>query len=272
MTNDTPGLIDTHAHLDDGQFPDADDVVGTARAAGVGTIVNIGYSPRRWVSSMALAARHPETVAYTLGLHPLSASEYSAETMDALAAAIRANDPVGIGETGLDAYRDGPPMALQRAAFADQIDLALATDLPLVIHMRSTEPEVTAMLRAANPRLRVILHSFDGTMALARVVADRGWHVGVGGLMTRAASTGLREILAWLPLDRMILETDSPYLVPAGVRDRRNTPANLPITARRLADLKGLTLEDVQRATIVNTLHAFPRLGVRAAALEGVVR
>jgi TatD DNase family protein len=264
MTHTT--LIDTHAHLDDGQFPDADEVVAAALAAGVGTIVNIGYSAKRWVTSMALAARHP-AVAYTLGLHPLSAADYSAATMNALADAIRANHPVGIGETGLDAYRDGPPLALQRGAFADQIDLGLETGLPLVIHMRTTEPEVHAMLRAADSRLRVVLHSFDGSAAMARLVVDRGWFVGVGGLMTRQASSGLRAILADLPIDRMVLETDSPYLVPAGVKDRRNTPANLPLTARRLADLKGLGVDEVAAITSANACAAFPRLAGRAVAV-----
>lgn len=264
----TTALIDTHAHLDDGQFPDADAVIAASLAAGVGTIVNIGYSPRRWVSSMDLAARHP-AVAYTLGLHPLSADEYAPATMQALADAIRANHPVGIGETGLDAYRDGPPLALQRAAFADQIDLGIETGLPIVVHMRNTEPEVTAMVRAADPRLRVVLHSFDGSAALARVVAERGWHIGVGGLMTRAGSTALREILAWLPIEHMVLETDSPYLVPAGVRDRRNTPANLPITARRLAELKGLDPAEVAAITSANARVAFPALTLREAHTGG---
>ena len=258
----TTPMIDTHTHLDDGQFPDPDEVVAATLAVGVGTIVNIGYSPRRWVSSIALAARHP-AVAYTLGLHPLSADKYAPATMQALADAIRAHHPVGIGETGLDAYRDGPPLAMQRAAFADQIDLGLETGLPIVVHMRNAEPEVMALMRAADPRLRVVFHSFDGTLSLARVVAERGWHVGVGGLMTRASSTALREILAWLPIERIVLETDSPFLVPAGVRDRRNTPANLPIIARRLAALKGLDPAEVAAITTANARIAFPALASR---------
>jgi TatD DNase family protein len=150
-----------------------------------------------------------------------------------------------------------------------QIDLALARNLPLVIHQRSAEAEVLEMLRLADPALRVVLHSFDGSAESIGLAVERGWFVGVGGLMTRAASSGLRELIRTLPLSAIVLETDSPYLVPAGIKNRRNHPGNIPIIARALADVRRESMEDIVRTTTENAIRAFPVLNVvQTAHLE----
>jgi len=263
--NQSSYLIDTHAHLDDGQFPDVDAVIDLAVQQSVTRIINIGYGPERWESTIALARRRPE-IGVVLGIHPLDADQFSPAIFDELVARINEVNPVGIGEAGIDLFRDGPSLKLQRDAFMAQIDLALARNLPLVIHQRSAETEVLEMLRAADPALRVVLHSFDGSAASIGLALERGWFIGVGGLMTRVASSGLRELIRTLPRSAIVLETDSPYLVPAGIKNRRNHPGNIPIIAQALADVRREAVEDIVQTTTENAIRAFPGLKVAKAA------
>jgi TatD DNase family protein len=257
----TTSLIDTHAHLDDGQFPDVDAVIDAAVQQSVTRIINIGYGPERWDSTIALARRRPE-IAVVLGIHPLDADQFGPAIFDELVALIDEVNPVGIGEAGIDLFRDGPPLELQRDAFMAQIELALARNLPLVIHQRSAEAEVLELLRRADPALCVVLHSFDGSLASIELALERGWFIGVGGLMTKVASSGLRELIRSLPLSSIVLETDSPYLVPAGIKNRRNHPGNIPVIAQALADVRRESMEDIVRITTENATRAFPGLNV----------
>lgn len=255
--SDALTFVDTHAHLDEPVFDrDRVGVLAEASAAGVGQVVNIGYRPQRWATTMALASQHPE-IAITLGVHPHHADELTPDVLDRLAATLVGSNVVAVGEIGLDLYRDGPSLALQERAFAAQLELAHRLGLPVVIHQRAAEPELIAMLSGAPPELRVILHSFDGTERLAEFGRERGYYFGVGGLMTRRAAESLRAIIARLPLERILLETDSPYLVPTGVKDRRNVPANIPRIAARLADLRQLSIDEVARRTTENARRAF---------------
>ncbi|MCC6705593.1 MAG: TatD family hydrolase [Thermomicrobiales bacterium] len=262
-------FIDTHAHLDLDQFPDVESVIESAVAAGVGRIINIGFGPKRWPTTLALAKRFPQ-IACTLGFHPGDADKFNPESADRLVELVRATNPVGIGEAGIDLHwPNNPALDLQRAAFAFQIDLALEHDLPLVIHQRAAEAEVAEQLEAADARLRVVLHSFDGTERLQNLALDRGWYIGIGGLMTRRTAP-VRELLHRVPLDRFVLETDSPFLVPSGIESRRNEPANVPVIAERFAGLRGLPLDAIAAAARRNALAAFPRLVAVPAALEPV--
>lgn len=260
-------FIDTHAHLDDPQFPDLAEVLEQTAAAGVERVINIGYGPERWHSTLALADAHP-MVAPVLGIHPLDADQYTEERFQALISLIGDRNPAGIGEAGIDLFRDGPDLRLQREVFDHQIALAVETGLPLVIHQRAAENEVYEHLHAAAPELRVVLHSFDGTRRMIDLALEREWFIGVGGLMTKQASVGLRDLLKTVPLERIVLETDSPYLVPAGVKGRRNTPANIPAIATHLAGLTGRTIVDISEITTTNALIAFPRLASHALTGE----
>jgi TatD DNase family protein len=257
--NQTSYLVDTHAHLDDGQFPDVDATIDAAVRQSVTKIINIGYGPERWESTIALAKRRPE-IAVVLGIHPLDADQFSPAVFNELIAIIDQVNPVGIGEAGVDLFRDGPSIDRQRDAFMAQIELALARNLPLVIHQRSAETDVLELLRAADPALRVVLHSFDGSAESIDLVIERGWFIGVGGLMTRPSSSGLRELIRMVPLSAIVLETDSPYLAPAGVKNRRNNPGNIPIIARALADVRRASYEEIVRTTTENAIRAFPGL------------
>ena len=258
--NSTPSLVDTHVHLDEPAF-DADraEVLGRARAAGVTRLINVGYRPARWATTARLAAEEPGIFAM-FGLHPGHVDEFDAETLVGLETCLRGRGAVAVGEIGLDYSRDGHSSAAQVAAFAAQLDLAYRVGLPAVIHQRAAEADCAAVLRDAPAGLRVVLHSFDGTAELAGLAVERGWAFGVGGLMTRPRAEAVRRILAELPDDLLLLETDAPYLTPAGVKTRRNEPSNVPVVAARLADLRGIDIEAIARLTTRNAARFFPAL------------
>lgn len=252
-----PDLVDTHAHLDDGAFEvDLDEVLALAAAVGVRRVVNIGYRPARWDSTARLADGRTG-VSIALGLHPQHADEFDDRTIGLLDERIRATGAVAVGEIGLDYFRSGPAPATQRRAFEAQLALAGRLGLPVVIHQRAAEVDCVAMLAELPAGRSVVLHSFDGTDRLAGLAHERGWLLGVGGLMTRAGNVALREIIKAFPLDRLVLETDAPYLTPTGVKARRNEPANLPSVAARLAELHRCTLEEIARVTTATAERTF---------------
>jgi TatD DNase family protein len=260
-----PTFVDTHAHLDDGRFErDLAAVMTAAANVGVRHVVNIGYRPLRWRTSVALARRRSDA-SFTLGLHPHHAEEFSAELLADLAARIEANRPVALGEIGLDYFRDFADRTAQRSAFAAQLDLAASVRLPVIIHMRGeVEADLRQELDRARSGLVCVLHSFDGSQSFADYALARGWFFGVGGLVTRPPNSTLRDIVRGLPMDRLLLETDSPYLTPAGVTDRRNSPVNIPMIAGAVASLKGMGVEEVAQATTANAVGLF-RLPIDAA-------
>lgn len=245
-------FIETHCHLDDDAFDrDLPEVLESARAMGVRHFVNIGYDPRSWERSRALARRYPD-VSFTLGMHPNSAELWSTETRQQLVDLIGMARPVAIGEIGLDFFREHADHDAQRQAFRDQLELAEQSSLPVVIHMRGdVEHEIMAAL-SDFPDVAAIAHSFDGSAKLRDVLLQRGDSIGVGGLMTRAGSAELRDVLRSVPLDAIVLETDSPYLVPRGVKSRRNAPTSIPAIAMALAELLERPLEEIARQTTEN--------------------
>jgi len=253
----THRYIDTHTHLDDKQYiNDLDSVLTDAMAAGVSGMVNIGYCPERWATTLALAERYP-LVRYALGLHPGNADEWSESLMEDLTALVDRTKPVAIGEIGLDYYWTQDNKSVQRTSFERQIELAHSRSLPIVIHQREAAADVAAILRNAPANLQVVLHSFDGDPELFELARERGWMIGVGGLMTRRQSEALRSGLPEFPLEHMLLETDSPYLVPSGVKARRNVPAMIPLIAERLSGLINRTVEEIAQMTTRNAERIF---------------
>lgn len=261
-------FVDTHGHLDADAFAsDLPQVLDAARAAGVRRFINIGYEPESWDRSIALADRYPD-VSYALGMHPNSADRWSNDTASSLERLLGTVEPVAIGETGLDFYREMVDRSAQRAAFRDQLELGRQFSLPVIIHMRGeVESEMIQTLLAFSD-VRVLFHSFDGSPKLRDFALHRGDHFGIGGLMTRASSFELRETLRAIPLSSMVLETDSPYLTPKGVKDRRNTSANIPIIASVLADLLGIEVAQIAQQTTANAdalFHLHAGAALRAA-------
>lgn len=253
-------FVDTHCHLDDPAFArDVDDVISQSITSGVTAFVNVGFNADTWVTSVELANRHPN-VSVALGMHPQDADHWNRITAAALGRLCETRRPVAIGEIGIDLFRGETNLAQQRVAFDEQLDLALAHNLPVIIHMRSAQNEVLNLLgsRSSNPKL--LFHSFDGTDELSSYVLESGSMVGVGGLATRAKSMTIRQQLLSLPLDQMVLETDSPYLVPTKSRGSRNTPLAIPVIAMFLAILKELPLEAVAMTTTANAERFFGEL------------
>ena len=252
-----PELVDTHAHLDDDAFDvDRADVVERARIVGVGTIVLIGYRQSIWERTIG-TARSFDGGKVALGVHPQNADEFDDVTIDRLRVAITEGGVVAVGETGIDRFRDGSPLDQQERAFQAQLDLAEELGLPTIIHQRAAEDEVLDVLQGRTGDQTIVLHSFDASERTAIVGRERGWYIGVGGLMTRVASDVIRQIVRDYPLDRLLLETDAPYLVPTGVRMRRNEPANVAAIAGRLAQLRGLSVAEVAAATTANARRVF---------------
>jgi TatD DNase family protein len=251
-------FVDTHAHLDDGRFQrDLDETMAAAAKVGVRHVVNIGYRPLRWETSIALAQRRND-VSFALGLHPHHAGEFDQRLLGDLAELIERHRPVALGEIGLDYFRDFADRTAQRRAFAAQLELAASAGLPVVIHMRGdVEADLRGALDRAPASLGYVFHSFDGSAALAEFALARGASFGVGGLMTREANTRLRGIVRNLPMDRLLLETDAPYLSPAGAKGGRNSPVNIPLIAAAVASLKEVDVQEVARVTTANAARVF---------------
>jgi TatD DNase family protein len=250
-------FVDTHTHLDDPQFADdQDDVIDIGITLGVCSFVNVGYRPGVWETTLALASRRPE-VRFALGLHPGHADLWSEDLSAQLTALVEEHEPVAIGEIGIDYFWTDETRDIQQVAFERQIEIAHGHQLPVVIHQRSAASDVCAILRNAPTDIRVVLHSFDGDPALAELAEERSWYLGVGGLATRRQQEELRRRLMTFPLDRLLLETDSPYLVPSGIKERRNTPAMIPVIAERLAGIRQSTVDTIANQTTANARSLF---------------
>lgn len=250
-------LIDTHCHLDDRQFEgDLDDVLQRSKQANVTRWILIGYDPLRWNDAIEMASSHAGMF-HTVGVHPACADQWTDEIAERLRDVAKESGAVGIGEAGLDFYRDNAPLPIQEAALRGQLELAAELDLPLVIHMRDAESEMLRILRDLDSIPTLIFHSFDGSGVLMDYVIQTESYVGIGGLATRQKSDMLREQLKRVPMERILLETDSPYLVPARQKDRRNQPAQIATIADMMAANLATTREDLARVTTENACRVF---------------
>jgi len=250
-------FIDTHAHLDDPVFDnDRMEVIARASQAGVSRVINVGYTPERWRTTVDLATTFSAIVPI-LGLHPHHADEFTDSTMEELRHMLLASRACALGEIGLDYFRKGPSAVNQRKSFTAQMQLAHSLGLPVVIHQRAAENDLMRELSYSSISAKVLLHSFEGSQCLVDMTLERGYQFGVGGLMTRASSGDLRDVLRGLPLNRMVLETDSPYLVPRGSKGRRNEPSATPTIGAALANLLGIDVEQVASQTTANAQTFF---------------
>ena len=248
-------LIDSHAHLDGEKF--ADDcaaVVEHALAAGVVKIITMGDSLESSARSVALTEEF-ESVYAAVGIHPEEAQPMTAATDDQLAAWAAQEKVVAIGEIGLDYYweKDEEKRALQRAIFVRQLDLARQLKLPVCIHDREAHGDMMKILKAEGRGLRGVLHCYSGSWEMAAELLKGDWYFGIDGPLTYKNAAKLPEIVQRLPAERILVETDSPYLSPMPFRGRRNEPAHVLYVAKKAAELRGESLEDFARATRENT-------------------
>ena len=255
-------LIDSHCHLD---FPDfaeeVEAVVARAGAAGVERLITISTRVAHGARLVALAERFAE-VYFTIGTHPHQAAE-EAETDAAAIRAFAAHPKcVGIGEAGLDYHYDYAPRDVAAKVFRAQIGLARALELPLVIHARDADDDVAAILREEMKQgaFKAVLHCFTSSRALAETGLALGFYVSFSGVLTFKNSQNLRDIARDAPLDRLLVETDAPFLAPAPHRGKRNEPAFVTETARVLAIVKGVDEATIAAATRANTLRLFAKM------------
>ncbi len=252
-------LIDTHAHLDDSRLRgDWDGVLERARQAGVVQVVAIGTTATDSAAVLDLARRHRGLFA-AVGIHPNDAAEASDADWPLVIELAGQPGVVAIGETGLDRYWDRTPFPIQQEWFDRHLELAHRLDLPVVIHCRDCQREMIEQLRGLGRPIRGVQHSFTGTWDDARAFLDLGLHLSFAGMLTYTNKSldALRDVAARVPLDRILVETDSPYLSPHPFRGKTNEPARVALTARRLAEIRGLPPEELARITTENARSLF---------------
>ncbi len=263
-------LIDSHCHLD---FPDfADDlttIVGRAEAAGIARMVSISTKVARFDNLVGIAERFPNVYS-SIGTHPHYAHEEPDVTVADLVGRARHAKVVAIGEAGLDYHYDFSPRDAQEKGFRRHIAAARETGLPLVIHAREADADVARILEEeiGKGAFPAVLHCFTGGRELAMRAVDLGLYVSFTGILTFKASDALRAIAAELPADRILVETDAPYLAPGKFRGKRNEPAYVAETAKTLAAVRGVSPDDIARQTTTNFFRLFnkvPRLAAAAA-------
>lgn len=248
--------IDSHAHLNDNAFDkDRAALVAGAFAQGLG-IVNVGSSLRSSQEAVELSSRYRGIWA-TVGAHPHGAKHVDASTLATFEALAAEEQVVAIGEIGLDYYRDLSPRDVQQQVFEQQLRLAQRLNLPVVLHNRESTEDLIAVLEGVSPRHHGVVHSFLGDRALAERFLELGLDLGIGGPLTYPKNRALREAVRAVPLDRMLLETDCPYLTPVPYRGRRNEPAYIQYVAEAIAALKDISIEDVAAQTLANTQRVF---------------
>ena len=243
-----PAHFDSHLHLTDGRFgDDLPGVLERARSAGVAEMVTVGTTPDDARRARALAAA-VEGVWCTAGLHPHEASRFSPGTMEELEAILAAPEAVAVGETGLDFHYDNAPREVQRRSFRAHLELGERTGLPVVVHSREADDETADLLRAFAGRVRGVLHCFTGGDGLLEAGLEAGWHVSFSGIATFSSWDGADRVRR-VPSDRLLVETDSPYLAPVPERGKRNEPAFVVHTCRALAEMRGEPPAETARAT-----------------------
>lgn len=253
-------LIDTHAHLDDDRFAeDRPAVVERARAAGVVQVITVATTAATSRVSVDLAATFP-TVWATVGIQPNHVAEAAPGDWDEVVRLAAAPRVVALGETGLDRYWDYAPFPLQEDYFARHLELSRRTGLPVVIHCRDAEADVVRMLRDDFDRhgpVRGVMHSFTGSAEAARACLAMGLFLSFAGMVTYKNAQNLRDVAREVPADRLLIETDSPYLAPVPVRGQRNEPAFVAHTAALLAQVRGVSVAELAAQTTRNARTLF---------------
>lgn len=249
-------MIDSHAHLNDEKFSlDLEEVLARARLAGVKAVINVGYDLESSKRAVELAEEHLDLYA-VVGVHPHDAQTCTPAILDHIRQLLEHPKVVAIGETGLDYYYDNSPREIQRAVFRDQLSLAREVKKPVVIHSREAAQD-TLQIVQDYPDVSCLLHCYSGSWEMAQEYKKLGHYFSFGGPITFSNAHKLRAVAAKIPLERVMLETDCPYLTPHPHRGKRNEPAYLVHTAEKLASIHGVDVEDVVSITEDNTRRFF---------------
>ena len=250
-------LADSHAHIDDERFDaDRDEVVARALAAGVSLIVNIGADMASSARSVALAEKYPGIYA-AVGMHPHDSQDMKENDYRQLEQWANHPKVVAIGEIGLDYHYDLSPRPVQKEVFLRQLDLARKTGKPFIIHEREAHADMLDIIRHAALGLNGVFHCFSGSVETAREYLKMGFYISVAGPVTFPKSVKTKEVAKAVPLDRLLVETDSPYLTPQPFRGKRNEPAYVRLVAEEIANLRDISLAELAEVTTANVRKLF---------------
>ena len=243
-------IFDTHAHYDDKAFDeDREELLAGLSKAGIGWVVNVGASVRSSAATLDLLKTHPRMYG-AVGVHPSGTGAMTDADIDWLRSVSTRENVVAIGEIGLDYYWDEPAREIQKHWFVRQLELAREVKLPVIIHSRDAAKDTLDIMKAARAgEIGGVIHCFSYSVEMAREYLDMGFYLGIGGVLTFKNAKKLKEVAEYCPLNRIVLETDCPYLAPVPNRGKRNSSRNLPYVVEELARIKGVTEEEVIEAT-----------------------
>lgn len=251
-------LIDTHCHVQMRQFAaDREHVIAAAFANGIGRLIVPGIDVETSKAAIELAQQHAGRIFAGVGTHPHDASTLTPEALAEQRTLAQQPGVVAIGEIGLDFYRDLSPREIQRDALAAQLALARELDLPVILHNRESHEDMISLLHAHATGVRGVFHCFIGDRAMATDALDLGFYLSFAGPLTYPRNEELRSVAAWAPADRILVETDSPYLSPQPLRGKRNEPQHVALVARTLAQARGISEEEVAALTTHNASTLF---------------
>ena len=247
-------LFDAHCHLEDDRFAgEQDEVLARMAQAGVSRCILAGSDVGTSERIVALAAKYPNVYG-VVGVHPHEASHFDENTLPTLAGMLAETRIVGVGEIGLDYYYDHSPREAQRDVFTHQLDFAYEQGVPAVFHIRDAHGDTIDLFRAYRSRLPAgVLHCYTGSVESAREYLGMGFYISFSGSVTFKNAHNLQEVAQFVPLDRLLVETDSPYLTPVPMRGQRNEPAYVRYVAEKIAQLRGITVEELVQHTTANT-------------------
>ena len=249
-------FIDTHCHLDKLES-DPEQTVEEAKEEGVNTMVTISVDKESF-DFVSKAVKQFKDVYGTVGIHPHDASEFSPKLRESIQKMAREQDKlIAIGETGLDYHYMNSSSEDQQFAFRKQLQIAVEVNLPVVLHTREAEADTIDILKEIPVPALGVAHSFTSSLMMAKTLLDMGWYLGINGIVTFKNAEDLREIVRWIPMDRLLLETDSPFLSPIPFRGKPNKPSNIPIIASFVAELRNITIEHLAEKTSENAQRLF---------------
>lgn len=256
-------IFETHAHYDDESFDaDRDELLSVMQKRGIGRIVNVGSSIETTRTTLALAEKY-DFIYAAVGVHPSDVDGLNAESFAWLSEQTALPKTVAVGEIGLDYHWDKEPRVRenQRVWFVRQMELAREAKLPVIIHSRDAAEDTVRVMRSVHAeQIPGVIHCYSYSKELAREFVKMGYYIGVGGVVTFKNAKKLKETVAELPLERILLETDCPYMAPEPHRGTRNDSSNLPLVVEKIAGLKGVTAREVERVTEQNARRLFPKV------------
>lgn len=251
-------IFDTHAHYDDEQFhEDRDELLGAVHDGGVGTIVNVGSDVASWEDIRTLVGKHP-FIYGAAGVHPDDVGELDEEKFSRLKGILQEEKFVAVGEIGLDYYWDKENHECQKEWFARQLGLAKELKMPIVVHSRDAAKDTFDILRSEhNGETGGVIHCFSNSKEMAREYLKMGYYIGIGGVVTFKNAKTVKEVVEYVPLDRILVETDCPYLAPVPFRGKRNSSLNLPYVIEEIARIKQVSPQEVEDITCRNAKEMY---------------